>query len=92
MKFLVSLKNPPLTYLVDSFEDKLLKELPNVKFSQGGAALIIPILVTSNIASIKEITDEEAVAWRESAREANLKATGRITKPQFQMPGKRINQ
>ena len=90
MKFLVSLKNPPLTYLVDSCDDKMLEDLPHVKFNQNGVALIIPILATSNITSIKEITDKAAKKWQEAAREANRKASldtaGIVTKPDLIIP------
>lgn len=94
MKFLVSLKDPPLTFLVDSCDDELLKEVPNVKFKQGGMSLIIPTLATSTITHIKEITDEEADRFQESIREANLKRTGKIArvKPQFIIPSNKMNQ
>ena len=91
MKFLLSLKDPPLTYLVDSCDDKMLKELPHVKFNQNGTALIIPTLMTSNITSIKEITDKDAEAWKERAVEANRKAqekAGVLTKAHLIPPGR----
>ena len=86
--FLVALKNPPITFLVDSC-DKELSGIPLIEFRQEGLLVVIPTNVDCNIAYVQEITYEDA----ENIKERMDKRTGqdRIVKPKFEFPKKRMN-
>ena len=86
--FLVTLKNPPVTHLIDGYSTQLRK-VDCVEFNQEGLRLIIPMNVDCNIAYIKEITPAEAenIARRIKERTGQNK----IVKPKFDFPTKRQN-
>lgn len=85
--FLVTLKNPPVTHLVDDYSTQLI-EVDRVEFNQEGLRLIIPTNVDCNIAYIKEITPKEAEDIKR--RIAERAGQNKIIKPQFKIPpGKR---
>ena len=95
MPILYFLKDPPLTLassgkLDEATIKKLLKTTPMIRDQAGdGGPLLITINQDSNIAYIKEITDENLEAMREEAKE--LAKGDRIQRPApgFQFPGKR---
>ena len=86
--FLVTLKNPPVSHLVDSYSTQLIK-IDRAEFNQEGLRLIIPTNVDCNIAYIKEITPEEAEEIK--ARIEQAMGQDRIVKPRFEFPKKKTN-
>jgi len=86
--FLVTLKNPPVTHLVDKY-DKIIFQgrVECVNFTQGGLGLVIPVDDKCNIAYIKEITSEEAENIKKRMEERTSEK--KIVKPEFTIPGRR---
>lgn len=87
--YLLYLKNPPASFLIDSCDDTKLGKLEALTFTQDGFSIIVPSLITSNIAYIKQLSEEE----EKLVREQMLQATGRIepAKGAFKFPPRPAN-
>ena len=86
-KYLVVLKTPGTSFMVDTCDKGFLKDTKYASFIQEDKMLWIPISIDSNIAYIMEMSAEDVDAFEESV----LKARGRILKPKFTIPAKRTN-
>ncbi len=77
MKFMVYLKEPQVALLLDGeIDDHQAKELgqkcgPLIKGSVDGQPIYIMVEKSSNVAYIKQVTDEEVAAMRERQKEAD---------------------
>ncbi len=82
-KYLVVLKNPATSFMVDSFEEaKFLKGVSAVSCVQENNMLWIPISSDSNIAYVMEMSEEDVEAFEEQI--ANVR--NKIVKPKFVIP------
>jgi len=96
-KYLVVLKNPPASFMVDGFVGKkFLKGVKNLSCFQDGQALCIPYAVDCNIAYITEMTTEEILEMEESIEAQNekrkaLRAKLIKVKPHFDIPSKKTH-
>ena len=68
-KFMLILKNPPTTMIIDSIPDATGYEEEVMNLTQDGMQLIIPISSESNIAFIKEVTPEEIEEMEKQKKE-----------------------
>lgn len=88
-KFMIALKNPPTTMIIDSLPENYNDSFSPVEFRQDGMKLLIYLSVDSNIAFIKEVTPEE-VAEMQKDRERIIQQMrgegGRIVTPKI--PGR----
>jgi len=89
-KFLVVLKNPPSSFMVDGFVGrKFLKGVKNLFCFQEGLALYLPYSVHSNIAYISEMSADEIVEMEESLeaqKEKIREMRAKLVKPKFKFP------
>ena len=82
-KYLVVLKNPPVSFMVDGFVGKkFLKGIKNLFCFQEKLALYIPILTNSNISYVQEMSDDDVEAMEEKILEQRAK----LVKPKFKFP------
>lgn len=84
--FLVTLKNPPVTHLIDSYSTQL-KDVEHILFNQEGLLLIIPVDINCNIAYIKEITSDDAENILKRIKERTSES--KIVKPDYLVPRKK---
>ena len=86
-KYLVVLKNPPSSFMVDGYTDnKILKQMKMASFIQEDMALWIPIDMKCNIAYISEMTDEEVLAMEErleAQKEKQRELSSKLVKPKL---------
>ena len=91
-KFLVVLKNPPSSFMVDGYENvKFFKQVKAVSFIQEGLRLWIPVSIDSSIAYISEMTGEEVMEMEERLKEQKEKARemrAKLIKPKLKLPGR----
>lgn len=88
------MKNPPSSFMVDSFEKGFLKFMKHfaLSFIQDGLQLWIPIQVDSNIAYVIEMTDDEIEAMNERLEKQKEKARellSKLVKPAKTFPSTR---
>lgn len=87
-KHLVVLKNPPVSFMVDSFENaSFLKNVKSVSCMQEDLMLWIPVNIDSNISYIQEMSDDDVKAMNEKI--LKQRAQLEIVKPGFRFPKKR---
>lgn len=87
-KFMLVLKNPPSSIMVDNYEN-YLKDDQVVKFTEDGLLLVVPISVDWNIAYIKELSPEEVrdlVTYNEKQKEAIRKKMSSLITPTLKIP------
>ena len=88
-KYLVMLKNPIASFVVDGFVGKFSKLLKSIDFMQEGKMLWVPIQADSNIAYIQEMTDEEIEEFEMRIAEMKEKLNqmrAKLLKPKFKFP------
>lgn len=84
-KYLIALKNPPSSFMVDGFDNsKFLEFIKNIGCFQEGLSLWITTESDCNIAYIQEMSKEEVELYEEKL--AQLKA--KLIKPKFIPPTK----
>jgi len=89
-KYLIVMKNPPVSFMVDSFESaNFLKNVKSVSCMQEDLILWIPVDINSNISYIQEMSDEDVKAMEEKILKQRAKLE--IVKPGFKIPKKRFN-
>jgi len=89
-KYLVVLKNPPVSFMVDSYESAdFLKNVKNVCCTQEDLLLWIPVSSDSNISYIQEMTDDDVKEME--AKILKQRAKLEIVNPGFTIPKKRTN-
>ena len=87
--FLVVLKNPSITVMVDNFDVHILKESCFL-FTEEGLLTFIFKSVDSNISYIKEISKQQEEEFLTQIKAIKDKAqSGRIVKPEFLIPTKK---
>lgn len=87
-KYLIVLKNPPASFMIDGFDnDRFLKDVKNIGCLQENLSLWIPTSSDCNISYIQEMTEEEVIEFE--ARIAKLKA--KLVKAQFIDSGRKPN-
>jgi len=87
-KYLIVLKNPPVSFMVDSYESAdFLKNVKSVCCTQEDLLLWIPVSSDSNISYIQEMTDEDVKGMEEKIAEQRSK----IVKPKFKFPPGKSN-
>lgn len=94
-KFLVVLKNPPTSFMVDGYDDlKFIKRLKAVGFIQEGLRLWIPINIDSNIAYVSEMSKEEIIEMEkslEAQKEKLRELRAKLVKPRLKTFSTKIN-
>ena len=89
-KYLVVLKNPMTSFMVDGYENvKFLKKCKAVNFIQEGLQLWVPVNIDSNIAYISEMSEEEIAEMVESLeaqKEKIRELRAKLVKPKFKFP------
>lgn len=88
-KYLVVLKNPGASFMVDGIVGKFPRRIKSMDFMQEGKMLYISVHADSNIAYIQEMTDEEIeeveiriVEMKDKLAEMRAK----LVKPKFKFP------
>ena len=88
-KYLVVIKNPGASFMVDAIVGKFPRFLKSMDFMQEGKMLYIPVRVDSNIAYIQEMTDEEIeeVEIRiEEMKDKLAEMRSKLVKAKFKFP------
>jgi len=95
-KYLVVLKNPPVSFMVDSYEKGFVKFMKNWAgaFTQEGLALYIPYSSDNNISYVQEMSDADVEEIKEKIEEmAKQKKEKRAkllkVQPGFKIPSKK---
>ena len=89
-KFLIVMKNPPVSFMVDSLDEgKLITDINHLSCYQDGLSLWIPVKTDSNIAYIQEMSEDDVKAMKEKI--LKQRAQLEIVKPGFRIPKKRTN-
>lgn len=81
-KYLVVLKNPGTSFMVDSCEKGFLKHIKYAAFIQEDKMLWIPVSTDCNVAYVMEMSEEDVAAFEEKI--ATLRS--QIVKPKFKFP------
>ena len=88
-KYLVVLKNPGASFMVDGIVGKFPRHFKSMDFMQERKLLYIPVHADSNIAYIQEMIDEEIEEFEMRIAERKEKLSEKRTKlvrPKFKFP------
>jgi len=91
-KYLIVLKNPPVSFMVDSYESSdFLKNVKSVCCTQEDLLLWIPVSSDSNISYIQEMSDADIEEMKERMEEMDkkkkeMRAKLLKVKPGFKIP------
>ena len=88
-KYLVVMKNPGASFMVNGFVGKFPKLFKSMDFMVEGKMLWVPIRADSNIAYIQEMTDEEIEEFEMRIAEMKEKLNqmrAKLLKPKFKFP------
>jgi len=96
-KYLIVLKNPPVSFMVDSFDEKeFFHNVKSVSCIQEEMGLLIPINSSSNISYIQEMTEDDIVEMKERMEEMDkqkkeMRAKLLKVQPGFKIPSKKTH-